>query len=37
MNELVQSANCNMGIAMNKLGESRKAIENFQQSANGPL
>lgn len=36
MEELVQSANCNMGIALNKISESRKAIENFNQAVRGP-
>lgn len=37
MEELVQSANCNMGIALNKFGENRKAIDNFRQGIIGPL
>lgn len=37
MEELVQSANCNMGIALNKIGENRKAIDNFNQAIKGPL
>lgn len=37
MQELVQSANCNMGIALNKIGENRKAIDYFSQAIKGPL
>lgn len=37
MNELVQSANCNMGIAMGKLSEHRKGMDYFKQAMKGPL
>ena len=33
----MQSANCNLGIALNKLGENKKAIENFNQAIKGPV
>lgn len=35
MDELVQQANCNLGITLVKLGQDKKAIDNFRQSING--
>lgn len=33
----MQSANCNMGMGLNRLSEFKKAIDNFRQSSKGPV
>ncbi len=37
MEELVQQANCNLGMALVKLGLGKKGVGNFLQATKGPI